>query len=455
MVSAIDDPEILEGYNTDALGYRGSAAGLFRPRDGREVQEIVRWAHQHRHPLTPTALRSSTTGSCVCHEGYLISTEHLQAIVDIQPERRRVIVEPGLNLGDLKRELQQHGLFLPPDPTSENECTVGGAVACNASGARSLKYGAMRRWVRRLTVVLPDGQPMALATRDVDKNTTGYYGFQDPIQFFIGSEGTLGLITEIELECLPLPPDDIALYAFFPDETAALRAAVAIRERQADVRCLEYFDGACLELLRHHGGVSLPAQTGGMLFCEQEIPTGEPESALLEWLELLEDLGALVDDTMVGDTRARREEMKEMRHTIPATLNESGIQYRAQGGGKLSTDWAVPYRSIPEVIPHVRGLCRREDVAEVFCFGHIGNGHPHFNLLSADAAAAPRAEKVIHDMCRYIGGRGGTITAEHGVGKVKRPYLKYMFAPRAMDWMRSFKQAVDPHGIMAPGNIFG
>ncbi|MBN2432667.1 MAG: FAD-binding oxidoreductase [Acidobacteria bacterium] len=454
MISAIDDPEILAGYNADALGYRGSPAGLFRPRDARDVQEIVRWCHEHRHPLTPTALRSSTTGSCVCHEGYLISTEHLQHIVDLQPERRRVIVEPGLNLGDLKRELQKHGLFLPPDPTSENECTVGGAVACNASGARSLKYGAMRRWVRRLVVVLPDGEPMEFLTRDVDKNTTGYYGFQDPIQFFIGSEGTLGIITEIELECLDLPPDYIALYAFFPDEAAALQAAVAIRDRQPAVRCLEYFDDACLELLRRDGGVALPRPTGGMLFCEQEVPAGEPDEILLEWLDLLEELGALVDDTMVGDTRARREEMKDLRHTIPATLNERGVQYRAQGGGKLSTDWAVPYRLIPEVIPHVRRFIRREKLAAVYCYGHIGNGHPHFNLLSADAAAARRAETVIHEMCRYIGGRGGTITAEHGVGKVKRPFLKYMFPPRVMHWMRSFKQAVDPHGIMAPGNIF-
>lgn len=450
----ITDPAILDGYNGDALGYRGSPAGLFRPESEEEIVEILRWADDTGETLTPAALRSATTGSCVCHGGYLLSTEKLQAVRDIRPETRTVVVQPGLNLGQLKRELEAHGLFFPVDPTSENDCTVGGAAATNASGARTLKYGAMRRWVRRLRVVVPPGQVLDLPAAAVDKNAAGYFGFQDPVQFFIGSEGTLGILTEVELRCLDLPPDDLSFYAFFADEPATLAAAAEIRRQALGVRCLEYFDRACLDLLRREHGAPFPAEAGGMLFFEEEFPAGESERVLEHWLERLETLGARVDDTMVGDTHARKMEMKEFRHAIPATLNERGIRLRGDGGGKISSDWAVSFAEVAAVIAAARDICRRQDVAEVYCYGHIGNGHPHFNLLAPDADARERARRAIHGMCALVAACGGTISAEHGIGKVKKEFLRYCYAPQTIAWMKGFKRMLDPKLVLAPGNIF-
>ncbi len=453
MKNLITDTEILDGYNSDALGYSGSPEGLFRPADAAEVREIIRWSRAEGRPITPTALRSSTTGSCVCHRGVLLSTENFQTVMDIRRERRSVVVQPGKNLGELKRELEAEGLLFPPDPTSENECTVGGAVACNASGARTLKYGATRHWVRALTVVLPTGESLELTARQVDKNAAGYYGYQDPIQFFIGSEGTLGVITEIELQCLPLPADYLSVYAFFPDEDTTLEAAVAIREERVDVRCLEYFDAASLELVSKEADFTPPVGAGGMLFFEQEFSAAGLDEVLDPWLERLTRLGALVDDTMIGDTRNRKIEMREMRHSIPATLNERGIRYRLDGGGKISSDWAVHFHRIPEVIRQARSICRKEGLREVFCYGHVGNGHPHFNLLCPDTHTREKAERAIHAMCRHVCSLGGTISAEHGVGKVKKPFLPYMFDSRMIEWMKAFKRTIDPDLILAPGNI--
>jgi len=454
MIKPITDADILDGYNSDALGYSGSPEGVFRPKDEKEIQDIVRWCNAHNHKLTPTALRSSTTGSCVCHQGYLLSMEQLEKVPDIRLDKLTAVVQPGVNLGQLKQDLEDQGLFFPPDPTSENECTVGGAVACNASGARTLKYGAIRQWVRRIRVVLPTGEIMELSALEVDKNTTGYFGFQDPIHFFIGSEGTLGVITEIELRCRRFPEETLSFFAFFPDEDTALHAATEIRNRRINVRCLEYFDTPCLDILRAQKDVALPEEVGGMLFFEEEVQQGDPEDLLAQWIQRLEKLNALVDNTMVGDTRARKHEMKELRHTIPTFLNELGIEYKLNGGGKISTDWAVRYNLITQAIPQAREICRRFGMEEVYCYGHIGNGHPHFNLLSRDGESIERAHATVHEMVRLICSQGGIITAEHGVGKVKKPFLSYQFSPQAIHWMKAFKKTLDPNLILAPGNIF-
>lgn len=454
MIAPLSDPDILEAYNSDALGYRGSPEGLFRPADEAETADILRDCAASGRKLTPTALRSSTTGGCVCHEGFLLATEKLSRVLDIRPEPLTAVAQPGVNLGELKRALEDHGLFFPPDPTSENDCTLGGAVATNASGARALKYGATRRWVRRIRAVLADGRPLELHASSVDKNAAGYFGFQDPLQLFIGSEGTLGVITEVEVRCLPTPADYIAVFAFFPSEADTLRAVTAIRDARWPVRCLEYFDLACLHLLRREKGAELPAHPGGMLFFEEEVAEGGAETALENWLERLEGLGAVVDDTVVGDTRARKQQMRDFRHAVPSGLNEQGIRYRDRGGRKLSTDWAVDYRLLPDVVPAVRAMCAAEGLGEVFCFGHIGNGHPHFNLLAPGETALFAARRAVHAMCRHVCGLGGTISAEHGIGKTKKEFLAYMYPPVVLEWMHAFKRAADPLGILAPGNLF-
>ena len=452
-IQPVTDPEIVAAYNGDALGYTGTPEGVFRPGDEKEISQILQWCRARGKSLTPVALRSSTTGACVGHEGFLLSTEHLDKIVDIRPDTHSVVVQPGKNLGELKTELQRHGLFFPPDPTSENECSVGGAVACNASGARTLKYGATRRWVRSVRIVPPRGDILDLSTLSVDKNTTGYYGFQDPAQFFIGSEGTLGVITLVELNCLPLPGPHLACFAFFPDETTALDAVVAIRDLEIPVRCLEFFDKACLELLQDVADTPFPKTAGGMLFFEQEVAEENMDAALEDWLATLEKLNAAVDDTMLGNTPARQREMKELRHMIPSTLNETGATFAPSGGGKISTDWAVPYPLVSELVSEARSLCRKHDLHQVYCYGHLGNGHPHFNLMTRDPDERLRAEAAVREMCRSVCARGGTISAEHGIGKIKKPFLPLMYPPRVLNWMKEFKRMMDPDLIMAPGNI--
>ncbi len=453
MKAPVTDASVLDAYNRDALGFPGQAEGLYRPTDEKEVAEILRHCFQTRTRITPTALRSSTTGAAVCQEGFLLSTEKMAAIRSVCPERRIAVAEPGVNLGLFKRTVEEAGLLFPPDPTSEDDCTLGGAVATNASGARTLLYGPTRRWVRRLRAVLPDGSPLELSAARTEKNTAGYFGFQDPIQFFVGSEGTLGVITEIEVSLLPAPVAPETVLAFFRTEDALLRAVPRLRRSDLSFRCLEYFDHACLDLLRNAHGIALPAAGGGMLYLEVGPRPGE--TALLErCLALLESCGAEADATILGDTPNLRREIRAWRHQVPATLNERGAAGKRQGGGKTSTDWAVPFDDLAGIFRDVRAACPPPDLCQTFCFGHIGNGHPHFNFLADGPPGQEAARRAAHAMCRIAVAHGGTICAEHGVGKVKREYLRYMFPPEALRWMEAFKAAVDPRGVMAPGNIF-
>lgn len=191
-----------------------------------------------------------------------------------------------------------------------------------------------------------------------------------------------------------------------------------------------------------------------MLYLEEEVARDSADSLLAKWLPILEELGAQTDDTIVGDTRHRKAELRALRHDIPATLNERGIAFRRTGGLKISTDWAVSYEQVAEAIADSRDICRKQGVEEVYCFGHIGNGHPHLNLLVPDEEMAVAAHDAVREICRRVGSIGGTVSAEHGIGKVKKAYLPYFLPPRAIDWMRAFKRNLDPAGICAPGNIF-
>ncbi len=450
-MQVIRDRDLLESYNEDALGYRGNPEGLFRPSLAKEVVEIVSWAFKEGKCLTPTALRSSTTGSCVAERGFLISSERMDKIVDIDEKSKIAIVEPGVNLGELKNILKEEGIFFPPDPTSEQECTVGGCVATNASGARTLKYGPFRNWVLGIEVVLPDGEKIFLDRKVSEKNCAGFFGFQNPIDFFIGSEGTLGFITLIELKGIGFPHQFNAMFIPFKDEKDALNFCVKIREEKVDVRCLEYFDKECISLLKK-GRDDFNMGEYFVVFLEYEFT--EEDDKLEFWLDFLEKNGALVDDIMFADSDRKKDELKDFRHFIPSTLNEISGKFVKFGGGKISTDWAVFYEKLPESIDFFRKLCRDNGLNDVYCFGHVGNGHPHFNIITKDENEKKVALNVVDLICDYVCKLGGTITAEHGIGKVKKRYLKFYYDPLSFSWMVNFKKFLDPQLIFSPGNIF-
>ena len=448
------DEEVRRAYAADASGLVLVPDGVARPTSAEEVAALLAESASSRTPVTAAGAQTSTTGASITDRGILLSLRAMQRIIDIDPAARTARVEPGVLVGDLKRACAAHDLLFAPDPTSEEECTVGGAVACNASGARSLRYGATRPHVRALRVALADGSIVDLRRTALEKNTVGYALAHDPVDWFVGSEGTLGIVVEAELALLPLPEQVIGLALPFAAELDALRFVVAARESSAvHPRCLEFFDEMALVLAREAEESPRWALGGKAFVYVEEVPPHGTEPALDAWLALAESFGALTDDVRVYEGETALREARRVRHFIPAQMNERGAARRAFGGRKVSTDWAVPYTQLARAIGRARALADEAGIGQAVIYGHAGNGHPHQNFIADDADALARIERVVEATLREVIALGGTVAAEHGIGKIKRKWLPLQMSPLQLRAMHAVKREFDPFGILAPGNV--
>lgn len=456
----ITDPEVLEAYRHDASSLVGDPEGLLRPESAEEAAAWLAEAAAQGTSVTPCGLRSSTTGAGLAPRGWVMSCERLGGVLELDEERGRAVVGAGSVLREFKDEVAEAGLLYPPDPTSEGECSIGGTVACDASGARTYRYGATHRWVRGVEVALPDGSLRWFRGREVEKDAAGFAGMRDFVRLICGSEGTLGFITKVEVQLVALPEAFSAGLAFFEDVGSALALVGAARAEDRSgqgvrPRCLELLDRGCLEIMAAQGsGVVIPAEAGAAIFFEEEHAGDAGMGVFERWWTLLSGSpGCLVDATVVATERARQEELRSLRHAVPATLNEEGHRLASQGGRKISTDWAVPFAQLAPLMSRIDGWLEEAGVGRFVRYGHVGNGHPHYNLIVADHEEAARAAAVVDRMCSEACSLGGTVTAEHGVGKLKIPYIGYRFGALELAAMKGVKAAFDPRGILAPGNL--
>lgn len=456
-VDVVTDPDVLDGYREDASSVRGQPEGLVRPGSADEVAAALAEAAARGIAVTPCGLRSSTTGSGLAPRGWSLSTERLVGIEEIDPIARTAIVRAGTVLRDFKDAVAEHGLLYPPDPTSEKECALGGTVACDASGARSFKYGATHRWVRGVEVALADGSVQWFRRPHIGKDACGYAGLRDMTRLFCGSEGTLGVITRVEVDLAPAPEAFTAGLAFFQTVPDAL-AFVGLARLPGSLtpRCLELLDATALAIMRDQGsGIAIPENAGAAVFFEEEH-AGDADMAVMEawWGALVAAEGALPDDTVIASDHNQQEALRILRHAVPATLNEEGRAAWDAGGKKVSTDWAVPFPELAGFMERSDRWLAEADLHRVARYGHVGDGHPHYNVIVRDHDEAARAATVVDRMCREAIALGGTISAEHGIGKVKRRYAPYRFSPLQLAAMKGIKAAFDPNGILAPGNIW-
>jgi FAD/FMN-containing dehydrogenase len=453
----VTDAGVLEAYRHDASPIVGNPEALLRPTSAAEAAAALAAARGQGIAVTPCGLRSSTTGSGLAPHGWAMSCERLVGVSEIDVEGRRAIVGAGTVLREFKDEVEAAGLFYPPDPTSEKECSLGGTVACDASGARTYLYGPTHRWLLGVEVAMTDGSVRWFRRRPVDKDASGFAAMRDLVSLLCGSEGTLGFITNVEVKLLPKPPAFTAGLAFFDDLTAALAfVGRARQDRTIAPRCLELLDETCLTIMRaQDSGVTLPATAGACVFFEQEHAEGADMAVLEAWWALLEAApGALADDTVIASDRRQQEELRTLRHAIPATLNEEGASFAAQGGKKVSTDWAVPFEHLPGLMEQSDRWLAEEGLERIARYGHVGNGHPHYNVVVRDAEEAACAARAVDKMCRRACELGGTVSAEHGMGKVKLAYAHHRFSALELAAMRAVKGVFDPEGILAPGNLF-
>ena len=457
----ITDPDVIEGYLTDASNTRGHAEALLRPRSTEEVAAVLQHCQAERIPVTVTAQRTATTGAPVPHGGWLLSTELLTEVYALDH------VQTGLILGTHQDTIHATGQFFPPDPTSRHDCSIGAAIACNASGARSFRYGATRPWIEAVTAVLPTGHivhadrstpipadwPVPHWTEPSVKTAAGYAPADNLLDLLIGQEGTLAVLTEARLRLIDAPAEVLSLFAFFPDDASVVKfvdlaRARANRARSTPAspgplqpRALEYFDANALDLARSRAP-DIPADARAAVLIEVEHD-GEPPYD--PWLDALDTCDALVDDTIVAEDPTGLKRLHAIRHAIPAGVNEQVVR---NGMPKVGTDFAVPDSALAQIM-----AAYNAEALPTVCFGHIGDNHLHLNFLPRNASELARARERYKALARTAVGLGGTVSAEHGIGKIKRQLLAEMVGPDVLARFRALKHAVDPAWILGRGTL--
>jgi D-lactate dehydrogenase (cytochrome) len=458
-------PDEIQSFLSDASFIRdGYADRVVLPESVEEVAEVLAAANRDRTPVTVSGAGTGTVGGRVPFGGIVLATGRLNRIKSI--ENNRAVAEAGVILADFQRAVDQKGLLYPPDPT-ERGCFLGGTVATNASGARTFKYGPTRNYIEGLKVVLASGEVLELrrgekkfldiskislpkyrppATR---KNASGYFFApnMDPIDLFIGSEGTLAVICEIETRLVPRPQGLLSGVVFFPNQSDVL-AFVAAARATLDARALEFFDNESLNFLREKYP-NIPADAAGAIFFEQETTDDIEESILNEWLALLDQHHAFADSWFATNEQDQAR-LREFRHQLPVLMNEWFARYRQR---KVSTDMAVPDEAFAGLFRLYYDTLRTSGLRYTI-FGHIGDNHVHVNILPRDEDEGARARELYVQFLKYAASVGGTLSAEHGVGKLKREYLRLFYTDDELREMAALKKLFDSNGILGRGNIF-
>lgn len=471
------NPDDVEPYLGDASFIReGHAERVVFPESIDEISEVLASANRYRSPVTVSGAGTGTVGGRVAFGGIVLATEKLNRIKSIvhHEDGGLAVVEPAVILSDLQRAVDQEGLLYPPDPT-ERGCYVGGTVATNASGARTFKYGPTRNYVQRLKVVLASGEVLNLRRGTVHadehgilrlgnsielklpnyrrphtrKNASGYFVApgMDAIDLFIGSEGTLGVICEIEVRLIPKPQGLLSGVVFFAGEADVLAFVADARER-ADARALEFFDNESLNFLRTKYP-TIPPNAAGAIFFEQETTDTDEEAVFSQWQTLLDQNHAF-PDSWFATNEQDQSKLREFRHQLPVLMNEWFAHYKQR---KVSTDMAVPDAAFPGLFRLYKDTLRASGLRYTI-FGHIGDNHVHVNILPRDDEEGVRARELYVQYLKYAAFVGGTLSAEHGVGKLKRDYLRFFYTDGQLREMAAVKKAVDPNGILGRGNIF-
>ena len=480
--------EILD-YLKDASNLPGGhARRVLIPTSEEEIRQALREATEAGTPLTVSGAGTGLAGGRVPFGGDVLSMARMNRVRSIDLDRMRAIVEPGVILGELQAMVEEAGAFYPPDPT-ERSAQIGGTVATNASGARTFKYGPTRDYITAARIALPTGELVVLrrgdqhaegrslrlvtdAGRSIEltlpdytmpavKHAAGYHVHDgmDALDLFIGSEGTLGVFTEIELGLIPLPEGIFSGVVFFPDEDATLgfvdeaRALSRAARGKGDVleaRALEFVDANALEFIRSAVSGIPEGALGGAIWFEQEVTATGEERLLGEWYELILRHRGLADESWFAVGREDQRRLREFRHAVPSAVYEYISEH---GQTKLGTDMAVPDAVLRELLTFYRAEFARAGIRHI-TYGHIGNSHLHANMFADGDEAVASARAVYRRLVERALDLGGTISAEHGVGKLKPEWLRRMYGAEAIEAMRRVKHALDPTSILGVGTMF-
>ena len=440
--SLLTSPEETLIFGADASRGHAKPGAVVRPENTEQVVELLRLAHQERIPVYPRGRGTNRVGACVPDRGgIVVSTARLNRIKDISGEDFVAVVEPGVVTGELQDACSDKGLFYAPDPASARFATIGGNLAQNAGGMRAVKYGTTRDWVLGLTVVLPGGRALRLGSR-CHKDVAGL----DLTRLFVGSEGTLGIITEATLKLLPLPEAQASLLAVYSSEDYALQAASAVFRSGLLPTAMEFMPDEVLAALARLAPAPWPDGSGAALLLRIDGSTDAVSADLARLRRAVESL----PPTHIAEARTRKDE--ESLWEFRRQISQAAYAY---GPDKLSDDIAVPRGAVGEAVRRIRAVSRDMGLT-ILAFGHLGDGNLHVNVMhnGGDPDQVQRARQAKESVLELTIALGGTISGEHGVGLTKLPWLARMRGQETLEAMRSVKAALDPHGIMNPGKAY-
>lgn len=446
----LTDPDLLAGYRRDEAGLcpAGDPVAVVRPRERDEVVTAMRIAAAHQVPVVPQGARTGLAGGANAVDGALVlSLTGLDRILDIDPANRTAVVQPGVVNATLAKALAAHGLRFPPDPSSWESSTIGGNVATNAGGMCCVKYGVTSEYVLGLEVVLADGQVLRTGRR-TPKGVAGY----DLTRLFVGSEGTLGVITEITLALRPTPEESLTLVAVFPTTTAAGDAVARIAADGASPSLLELLDRTHLAAIEAYRPMGLRTDAAALLLAAAD--TGPRAAADLANIERM-CLAAGATEVYTASDATEAEALLAARRLAYHSMEHLAATTFPTGNGVVIVDdIAVPRTALAETLDGVARIAAAHGVM-VGMVAHAGDGNLHPNIIvdQADPASVAAGQAVFDEIMELALSLGGTSTGEHGVGLLKRDWLARELGPVGVRVHRAIKQALDPANLLNPGKV--
>ncbi len=441
------DAETLDNYahdETENLHYLPEM--VIKPRTAEEISAIMRICNEARIPVTPRGAGTGLSGGALPHlGGVLLSTERMNKILEIDERNLQVTTEPGVITEILQGAVREKGLFYPPDPASRGSCFIGGNISENSGGPKAVKYGVVKDYVLNLQVVLPTGE-IIWTGANVLKNSTGY----NLTQLVVGSEGTLGIVTKIVLRLIPHPKYDLLMLVPFRDLGQAGEAVSAIFRAGFTPSAMELMEINALRIVSNFvdsNAVPVTDDTAAHLIIEVD---GNDMDVLMKEMEAIGELLAQYDigEIYFADDSLQKAELWKLRRKVAEAVKLDGYT--------IEEDTVVPRAELPALIKGVKEVGKKHDF-NVVCYGHAGDGNLHIRIKKEgvpNSHGSPVMTAALRELFEVVHGLGGTISGEHGIGLIQKPYMDIVMQQTQLRLMRDIKRSFDPNNILNAGKIF-
>lgn len=406
-----------------------------------EIQNVVKYANANKIPIVSRGAGTNMVGACLCSNGGIVlNFSKMNNILDISADNMTIKVQPGAVLGEIKERVEKLGLFFPPDPSNFKVSTIGGAIAQSSGGALAFKYGTIKDYVLSLKVVTADGRLLVLGA-DTIKDSSGYH----LNQLMIGSEGTLGIVVEATLKLIPKPEAKKTVISYFADVDKSIEAVNKILTSNIYPAAIEFMDKNSINTVEDYVKCGLNKNAACMLLIEIDGELNSVEKESQKLYKILEQYYAL--DTCILEVN-EAEQVWNARHSSFAAASRLAPDV-------ISDDIIVPRKNLTQIIKSCGSICEKYDL-KVCLVGHIGDGniHPQIVLNMENEDEYRKYCDAKAEIYKLVQELGGTISAEHGIGVEKLPYLEKIINKDTLEYMRFIKQLFDPNNILNPGKIF-